>query len=161
MIVLIILIVVFILSLCISKVTDRRWHFVFSGNLAMCAMLFFTAAGHFAFTKGMEMMMPPFLPFKKGFVLLTGVLETAAGIGLLIPRWRRLTATWLIIFFVLILPANIYASMMHVDLQKADYNGAGTEYLWFRIPLQLLLIAWVYFFGIYKKPEVTSVSHII
>jgi hypothetical protein len=45
----------------------------------------------------------------------------------------------------LILPANIKEAIDHVDYQNATFEGKGLSYLWFRIPLQLLFIAWTYF----------------
>jgi len=48
----------------------------------------------------------------------------------------------------LILPANSYAAVKKIDLEKANYNGSGLNYLWFRIPLQVLFIGWVYWFAL-------------
>jgi uncharacterized membrane protein len=59
-----------------------------------------------------------------------------------------LTGWLLILFFILILPANIYAAVRHIDYQKATTEGNGLHYLWFRVPLQLLFIAWAYFFAV-------------
>jgi len=97
----------------------------------------------------MEMMMPAFIPLKKALVWLTGFIEIFAAIGLLIPSVRELTSRLLIVFFILILPVNIQAAINKVDYQKASYTGSGLSYLWFRVPLQLLFIAWVWYFGIY------------
>ncbi len=115
-----------------------------AGNIAMSVMLLFTAIGHFAFVKGMEMMMPPFIPFKAAMVYITGILEVMAAVGLLIPSLQLLTSYLLILFFILILPVNLYAAAKRVDYQKGTYEGPGLSYLWFRIPFQLFLIAWVY-----------------
>jgi hypothetical protein len=46
------------------------------------------------------------------------------------------------------LSANINAAIHKVDYEKATYEGPGISYLWFRIPLQLLFIAWVAYFGL-------------
>jgi len=79
-------------------------------------------------------------------VLFTGIDEIIAAIALHIPRLRKITGLMLIIFFITVLPANIYASMHHVNYQNASYDGNGPEYLWIRIPLQLLFIFCTYFF---------------
>lgn len=147
----IILIVSFLASLLIIRLSTRSWNFPLSGRIAMCAMLCFTALGHFLFPEGMAMMIPPFIPFKLPLVYITGVLEIAGGIGLLIPKFRKITAILLIVFFVLITPANIYAAMHHIDLQKASYDGDGLAYLWFRLPLQVFFIAWVWYFALRKR----------
>jgi uncharacterized membrane protein len=136
-------------ALLLTKIIDQHWNFVFSGNFAMSVMLLFTAIGHFAFTKGMAMMLPDLIPFKKPIVYGTGLIETAAAIGLLIPSYRHLTSILLIIFLVLILPANVYAAIKKVNYQKGTHDGDGINYLWFRIPLQIFFIGWVWYFGIY------------
>jgi uncharacterized membrane protein len=100
--------------------------------------------------KGMMMMMPPPIPFKKQLVVLTGVIEIAAGIALLFRPYRELAAILLIIFFLLILPANIYAAIKRVNFQKASFDGPGPGYLWFRIPMQIFFIAWICYFSLYR-----------
>ncbi|MEN6455397.1 MAG: hypothetical protein ABFD10_14165 [Prolixibacteraceae bacterium] len=110
----------------------------------MSAMLLFTAIGHFVFTTGMAMMLPDFVPYKTETVYLTGIIEIAAAIGLLIPRFRVITAWLLITFFLLVLPANIYAAVNRVNYQRAAIEGPGPAYLWFRVPLQLFFIIWTY-----------------
>lgn len=145
---LILLISVFILFSVISKLTTGDWNLVFAGNLAMCSMLCFTAIGHFVFSKGMSMIIPPFVPFKVGLVYLTGVLEIVLAVGLLFASTRSFTGYLLILFFILISPANIYAATKHINIEKGTFTGPGTSYLWFRIPLQLMFIGWVYYFSI-------------
>lgn len=114
----------------------------------MSAMLLFTAIGHFAYTKGMEMMVPDMVPFKKGMVYLTGVMEIAAAVCLLIPSVQIATAWALIAFFIALMPGNIKAAIQHIDYQKGTLDGPGLRYLWFRVPLQVLFIAWVYVCGV-------------
>ncbi|RYF75297.1 MAG: hypothetical protein EOO39_07140 [Cytophagaceae bacterium] len=148
---LIVLIAAFAASLLVIKLMSGQWNYMLAGNIAMAMMLLFTAMGHFAFTKGMTMMMPPFIPYKKALVYVTGAIEIAAAAGLLIPSTRALTAGLLILFFVLLLPVNIYAAMKGVDYQKGTYEAPNLTYLWFRVPLQLLFIAWVSYFGLYNQ----------
>ena len=145
---LIVLIAVFAITLVITKVFRKKADFMLSGNVAMSVMLLFTSVGHFVFRKGMAMMLPNAIPFKEGVVMATGVLEILAAIGLLLPRTRKLTGWLLILFFILILPANVYAAMHGIDIEAGTTDGPGTEYLWFRVPLQLFFIAWVYFFSV-------------
>src|SRR5699024_5030506 len=100
------------------------------------------------FAEGMSMMIPDFIPLKKEIVYFTAIAEIVGATGLHIPQFRMITAWLLIIFFILVLPANITASIEQVDYQKATSNGNGLIYLWFRIPLQILFIFWVYFSSI-------------
>ncbi|MGH2624125.1 MAG: DoxX family protein [Sphingobacterium sp.] len=155
---LIVIVTTFIISIGITKLFRKRADFMLSGKIAMSAMLIFTAIGHFAFTQGMSMMLPDFIPYKIEIIYITGIIEVAAAIGLLIPRHRVLTAWLLIIFFVLILPANIYAAIHEIDFQNMDIEAKGVSYLWFRIPLQLFFIAWTFFFCI-KKVEYDKIHN--
>lgn len=144
-----VLIISFVVSLLAIRLITGTADPFLAGNIAMSVMLVFTAIGHFAFVKGMEMMMPPFIPFKAAMVYITGIIEVMAAAGLLIPSLQLLTAHLLILFFILILPVNIYAASKNVDYQKGTHEGPGLSYLWFRIPFQLFLIAWVYLCNIF------------
>lgn len=139
-----VLLAAFCIALFAVKLFLQEYDAALSARIALSAMLIFTAVGHFAFPKGMAMMLPAGIPFKLEVVYLTGLMELAAAVGLLVPSARAFTGWLLIIFFTLILPANINAAMKHVDYQKATFNGNGLTYLWFRIPLQLLFIVWTY-----------------
>ena len=142
--------VTFILSLIATKIIEGFWDFLFSGNLAMAVFIIFTGLAHFRYQKGMALMIPDLFPAKMFLVYFTGVLEIAAGIGLMIPALREITAVLLILFFVLIFFANINSSKKHVNLFKADFTGPGLGYLYReRLPMQVILIAWTWFFGIY------------
>lgn len=145
---LIVLLLVFVVSLIIMKLFLGEYRLSLAGRIAMSAMLVFTAVGHFAFNKGMAMMLPDFFPYKTGIVYMTGLFEVVLAIGLLLPHYRTVTGWTLIVFLLLVLPANIYAAVHQLDYQKATFDGPGLRYLWFRIPLQALFIAWVYIFVI-------------
>ncbi len=141
---LIVLLLSFTISLFILKIIKKEYNFALSARIAMSIMLVFTAVGHFAFTKGMSMMIPKFIPFKENFVYITGIFEVLLAIGLLITKFKTISGYALIIFLLLMLPANIYASINNVNLQKETLDGNGIMYLWFRIPLQILFIIWTY-----------------
>ena len=141
---LIVLLSAFGLSLLIIKIFQGHFQFAPPGRIAMSVMLVFTAIGHFLYTKGMTMMIPDFIPFKTEIVYLTGLFEIFAAIGLIIPSIRTKTAWLLIAFFILILPANIWAAIHQVDYQAGTFDGNGLAYLWFRVPLQIVFIIWTY-----------------
>jgi uncharacterized membrane protein len=143
------LIVVFILTLAGTVLIGGSAGYALSGRIAMSAMLVFTAIGHFAFPKGMALMMPDFMPVKLQMVYFTGLVEIAGAIGLLFSSVQILAGWLLILFFVLVLPVNINAALKHVDYQKPGEKGPGPAYLWFRVPLQIFFIAWVWFFAIH------------
>lgn len=147
----VLLLIAFIITTSITKLTTGDWNFIFSGNLAMCTMLLFTAIGHFRYTTGMKKMLPSFVPFRKAIVLITGAVEILFGLALVFPVYRNLAGIMLIIFLILVLPANIYAAVYNINYQKGTTDGNGINYLWFRIPLQILFIFWVWYFSIEKR----------
>jgi len=144
---LVILLTVFTISTLLVRPITGSWDIIFPGNIAMCAMLCFTALGHFMFPKGMAMMIPPIIPYRTAWVYITGVAEIAFGIALLFAASRTYAGYALIIFFLAILPANIYAALHHIDLEKGTTTGPGPSYLWFRIPLQIFFLVWVAYFS--------------
>ena len=145
---LIVLITTSVIAFIVLKLFNHQYDFCLAGRIGMSCMLLFTCIGHFAFTKGMAMMVPANIPYKTGIVYLTGIMEIIAATTLLIPAFTGATGWFLIAFFIILMPANFYASVKRVNYQKGDYSGPGLNYLWFRIPLQLLFIAWVYFSSI-------------
>jgi uncharacterized membrane protein len=150
---LIVLLGAFTISLLIIKFITKRFEISQAGRIAMSVMLVFTAISHFIFAKGMAMMVS-FLPSPAAIVYATGIIEIIAALGLLIPKTRLLAGRLLILFFIILLPANIYAAYHNINLQSADYTGKGISYLWFRIPLQLLFIVWVYFSSIRNQSKI-------
>jgi len=148
MIVLLVLLICFAASCGIFEIIYGHPHYLSSGNIAMCLMLCFTAIGHFKFSDGMTKMIPSAIPLKKEIVLITGIFEILIGICLLFPEIRYQAGIILILFFISILPANIYSAKHHIDYQKGTTDGNGLKYLLFRIPMQLFLMIWVWFFAI-------------
>ncbi|WP_454801035.1 DoxX family protein [Mucilaginibacter phyllosphaerae] len=145
---LIVLLAVFGVSSLATFIAGHPPDYYFCGRLAMGVMLIFAATAHFKFTRGMVLMVPRILPYKKAIVYITGYIEVLAAIGLLIKNVREPVAWFVILFLVLLLPANIYAAQNKVNLEKPEICGNSVKYLWFRIPLQLFFIAWVYYFGV-------------
>lgn len=148
---LIVLLSAFVITLLISRLKSGSFNWKYAGRIGMSAMLFFTAVAHFVFTEGMAQMIPDLIPFKTAMVYLTGVLEILSAIGLMLPKTYAKTGIALIVFYLAILPANVYAALNHINYQTGELDGNGPVYLWFRIPLQILFIAWVYFFAVRKK----------
>lgn len=142
---LLVLLISFGISLLVLYFINGSLQWSQAGCIGMSIMLVFTAIGHFKLGKGMEQMLPVFIPFKKAIVAGTGIIEIAAAIGLLLPGWQHITGWCLILFFLVILPANISSALRHINYEKGTADGAGPTYLWFRIPLQVFFIAWVYF----------------
>jgi uncharacterized membrane protein len=111
------------------------------------AAIFFVAAGIFHFLKPELYLriMPPCFPVPKILVAISGLAEIAGGIGLLIHSSRRMAGWGLITLLIAVFPANIYM------LQHAGQFQLSPWILWARLPLQGVLIAWVWFVSIQNK----------
>ena len=140
----IVLLFAFVVSVLVLQFTSAGADLPLAARIAMSAMLLFTAVGHFVFSKGMALMIPPFIPARPAIVWITGVLEIVAAITLLVPFTQQGTGWFLLLLFILLLPANIYAAFQRLNYQTGNNDGEGPGYLWFRIPFQLILMLWVY-----------------
>ena len=147
---LIVLVSVFALCMLFTYTFNAREDLYLSGRLALCVMLLFTALAHFVFMKGMLLMVPPFIPdaVKRFIVLLTGFIEIIGAAGVMISETRTTAGYLLIVFFIALFPANIYATQRRVNMEQGDFTGPGTYYLFFRVPLQLFIMLWTYYFAI-------------
>lgn len=141
----IILPIVFLLSLFMLKLINKRWSYALSARIAMTAMLTATGIAHFVYTKGMAIMLPDFVPYRTEIIYATGMIEILAAAGILVPTYQKLTGWLLILFLILVLPANIYSAIKQVNMKTATFDGEGAAHLWYRIPLQLFFIGWIYF----------------
>lgn len=106
---------------------------------------FMTAAGanHFWHPAPYVGMMPAVLPAPLALVYVSGVAEIAGGLGLLWPRTRRAAAWGLVLLFLAVFPANVNMAVNHLPLGDRPIPQV---YLWLRLPLQGVLIAWAWLF---------------
>jgi uncharacterized membrane protein len=141
---LIVLIVVTLVTRLVGQlgvVAVRNWQSATRVGLAV--MLCFTAAAHFnSMRPDLVRMVPPGVPNPEFMVTLTGFCEILGGIGLLVPRTRRVAAVALIAFLIAVLPANVHAA-----LEEQTLGGAAVTPLWPRVALQLLFIGLVWWSG--------------
>jgi uncharacterized membrane protein len=120
-----------------------------AGRVALVTMFLFTGASHFTSMKyDFAAMIPAPLPNDLWIIYLTGVLEIAGAIGLLIPRTRKLAGICLVLLLVALFPANAYAALNEIPLQ-----GEAPTPLWIRGPVQLLFIGMVWWTSIKEPAE--------
>jgi uncharacterized membrane protein len=103
----------------------------------------FIGAGvmHFARPEPYAAIVPPMMPNHPLIVLVSGIAELLGGIGILIPQIRRKAGLGLLLLLIAIFPANIYM----LALAKGSHEPAlWLVLLWLRLPLQPLLIWWVF-----------------
>jgi uncharacterized membrane protein len=85
------------------------------------------------------------VPVRIPLIYATGVFEWVGCVGILIPQVSHYSGWLLCAFLILVLPSNVYAAVHRVDFGG---HSAGPIYLLIRIPLQLVLIGWAYWFTI-------------
>jgi uncharacterized membrane protein len=110
-------------------------------RLARAALVFvfawFALGGiaHFAFTAAEMRIVPPWIPWPRAAVLVSGVFELLGAAGLLWPRSRRAALWGLIALTLAVTPANVYM------LQRAaDYPAVPVWALVLRLPFQAFLL---------------------
>ena len=109
----------------------------------LLAALLFLAAGlmHFVAPEKYQRIIPPGFPFPAMLVAISGIAEMIGGAGLLIRPLRRAAGFGLIALLIAVFPANLYMAV-HPE-RFADLHVAAWL-LWARLPLQGVLIAWVW-----------------
>ncbi|WP_165070811.1 DoxX family protein [Paludisphaera rhizosphaerae] len=109
-----------------------------AGKAAFAALFIVGGVAHFARPEAYMKIMPPYLPFHRELVLVSGFFEIALGVALMIPATSRLAAWGLIALLVAVFPANVFM------YQHAERFGISPTLLLLRLPLQGLLILWAY-----------------
>jgi uncharacterized membrane protein len=103
--------------------------------------LFFILAGinHFINAEFYMRAMPPYVPWHLTLVYLSGLIEIALGLMVLIPKLTSLAGWGLIALLIAVFPANVYMAA-HPHL----FPEISPIALWVRLPLQGVLMAWSY-----------------
>jgi uncharacterized membrane protein len=121
--------------------------------LRILLSLFFVIAGtlHFLSPEAYMHIMPPYLPHPLLLVYVSGICEIAGGVGVLVPRLRRIAGYGLIALLITVFPANLHMALNHISLLGTNLPD---WVLWSRLPLQALLIALVWFCALRKQAPV-------
>lgn len=90
---------------------------------------------HFAFTDAQMRIVPPWVPWPRAAVLVSGALELLGAAGLLLPRFRRAAAWSLFGLTLAVTPANVF--MLE---QASEFPQVPYWLLVARLPLQCLLL---------------------
>jgi uncharacterized membrane protein len=115
--------------------------------------VFFIAAGinHFVNPDIYLSMMPPYLPWHEFLNYASGAAEVIGGVAVLFPA-SRIWGGWLLLaVLVAVFPANLQVAI--AGWPELDVPRWA---LWARLPLQPVLMAWVYFTCLRPKPTVKS-----
>lgn len=103
---------------------------------------FYIAAGvlHFVLPRFYLRIMPPYIPYPKLVVYLSGLIEIGLGAMLTLSDTRSFGAWGVILLLIVVFPANFY------HYQSRRKTDPPKWVLLLRLPLQLLLICWAYTF---------------
>ena len=103
-------------------------------------MIFLTSGLlHFLKPEDFLKIMPDYLPWHRELVSVSGVFEILLGIGLQWSVTQRVSAWGLILLLIAVFPANV-----QMTLHPERFQNLPVILLWLRLPLQGLLIWWVY-----------------
>ncbi len=103
---------------------------------------------HFAAPEFFVRIVPDWLPAHLMLVWISGFFEALGGLGLLVPRVQRAASIGLCALYVAVFPANINM-VVHPELG----HGIATWLLWARLPLQIGIIALVWWVGKTDDPK--------
>lgn len=106
---------------------------------AMAAFYILAGLSHFFATKFFLRIMPPYIPWHKPIVYLSGLAEIGLGALLLQKEYSSWAAWGIIALLIAVFPANLY---------HYTSGGAGMRIpqwaLFLRLPLQAVLVIWAW-----------------
>jgi uncharacterized membrane protein len=120
-----------------SDSRDGRW----ISRAVLCALFVAAGALHLAMPGPYVRIVPPWLPAALVLVYVSGFFEMAGGLGLVPARTRRPAAMGLVALLLAVWPANL---QMLLNAHAAGASTAWKAALAVRLPLQLALMAWVW-----------------
>jgi uncharacterized membrane protein len=109
-------------------------------RLAASALFLTSGTLHFLKPLVFRAIVPPGFPNPPALVALSGAAEIAGAAALWSPTLRRPAAIGLVALLVAVFPANVYMALAHERFAAL----APAWVLYARLPLQGVLIAWVW-----------------
>ena len=107
-------------------------------KIVLAVFLVFAGLMHFVRPEFFLKIVPPYLPFPMGLVLISGAFEIMLGASLWIPRLSRIAAWGIIALMFAVFPANIYL------FQHQEILPAPPWVHLLRLPMQVVFILWAY-----------------
>ncbi len=119
-------------------------------GLAVVFLWFFIGGlAHFLATDIQMRIVPPYIPWPRATVLVSGILELLGAFGLLFSSTRRASGIGLFVLTLAVTPANVYM------LQRPDLFDIPFWILVARMPLQILLLVLI-LWSTSRPPESAS-----
>jgi uncharacterized membrane protein len=123
--------------------------------LRWLATVAFVAVGvaHFVFEDFFLSIMPPWIPYHRACVLVSGVAEIAGGLGLILERTRRAAAWGLLALLIAVFPANLWMAFTETCPRGLECTPLS---LWLRLPFQLIFAVWIWYVGLSRGAAVSA-----
>jgi uncharacterized membrane protein len=115
----------------------------------MALLLLSSGTMHFLRPAMFVQIVPPVVPWPWAAVYVSGAAEVLLGIGLLVPRFSRLSALGVVLLLIAVFPANLYHWLGNVAVDGATMPG---WYHLVRLPMQGLLIVWAFWLSRRPRP---------
>lgn len=110
------------------------------GSIWVMGVVFILAgANHFINPRTYIAIMPPYIPYHRTMVYVSGVFEILGGVGVLFSQTRTWAGIGLILLMLAVFPANI-----HMALNTKRYHKIPAWVLYVRLPMQFVIIAWIW-----------------
>ena len=113
-----------------------------TSTLAIAALFLVAGIGHFVIPAWFDRIVPTWIPNPRLATYVSGVAEIAGALGVLYAPTRRAAGIGLIALLVAVYPANI--NMLQMARASAASSTMYLTILWLRLPLQPLMVWWVY-----------------
>ena len=118
------------------------------GGLAFVFMWFLIGGiAHFAATNLEMSIVPPYIPWPRAAVLVSGVFELLGAVGLLFGPTRRAAGLGLFALTVAVTPANLFM------LQQPQLFHVPVWALVLRLPVQVALLLLIYWSAVRRKSK--------
>ena len=108
----------------------------------MSALYIVAGSIHFLRPKFYKPMMPPYIPYHDFCIFISGVIEIALGLLLLIPKTQSLAAWGVIAFLVAVMPVHINM----IQERKNKFKNINPIFLYTRPFGQLILAYWAFLY---------------
>lgn len=112
-----------------------------TGRALLAAFFIVGGIMHFVLPDTYARVMPAWLGWHAQLIAISGACEIAGGVGVLVPRVRRLAGWGLILLSIAVLPANV---QMLLDGLRDGRAAWQIGLLVLRLPLQAVLIWWIW-----------------
>ena len=105
----------------------------------LAAFFIYVGVDHFVDPEFYLSIMPPAFPLHLEAVYISGFFEVLGGVGVLIPRLRKIAGWGLVALLVAVYPANIYMA-----ITPEAFPETSVALLYVRLAFQFLFFYWAF-----------------